>query len=70
MPDDMQPDVRVILTVEVRHPNSYVDEEPASKETFTADINTDGNKYQMARSNVRGLAESASEWLRNREQSR
>jgi hypothetical protein len=63
MPDDMQPDIKVTLTLEVRDPNNYSDEPPVAARTFTAEVNTDGNRFDLARKNAYGLVESASAWL-------
>lgn len=70
MSDDMQPDIEVTLTVKIREPNSYTDEEPIVAETFTATVNTDANKYEMARRSIAGIAESTDFWLRRKERGR
>lgn len=67
MANDIQPDVRVVLTVEVRHPNNFADEEPAFARTFTSEVNTDANKVEIASKNVAGLATTANEWLYQQE---
>lgn len=70
MPDDMLPDIEVSLTIKIRQPNNYINEEPVAERTFTSDVNTDADRFEMAARNVSGLTNAAHVWLREQELNR
>lgn len=67
---DKQPDIKVTLTVEIRDPNNYDDKAPAAERVFTTSVDTDSDKFRLARANVAGLSDSALAWLRDEEDKR
>jgi hypothetical protein len=58
-----QPDIEVTLTVKVRHPNNFVDEDPVAERTFTTTADTDGDLFEVARANVGAVSQTAKDWL-------